>query len=538
MTARILIVDDVPANLSALSDTLEPEGYQILVARSGAQALETAARARPDLILLDVMMPGMDGYETCRRLKTSEATRGIPVIFLTVHDEVEKVVEGFRAGGVDYVGKPFQTEELLSRIQTHLRIHFLSAELERKNAQLQAEINERRRAEEEVRLLARREAGRWGVGAFVGQSSPVRKLIEEIRKLHPFTSVHVLIMGESGTGKELVARAIHFEGPTARAPFVAVNCSAIPEELAESCFFGHVKGAFTGALNDRPGYFEQADGGTLFLDEVGDLSPALQGKLLRVLEDGLVAPVGSVHTKHVTFRVLSATNVDLQPEIEAERFRADLYFRLNGFSLIVPALREHKEDLPLLAGHFLDRLATEMGMRPPRMTPEALAALEAYDFPGNVRELKNVIERALIESGGGEIGPEHLRFVYPRPAPDQTAPDRMASSTEAPTSGAARPWFAEGSDEARILTHVRQQGGINNAGCRDLLGVGIQRACYLLRKLHRAGLLVREHSRRSAQYHAGSELVARRGGWTPNPPGPQNPSGTNRVLAAPAENPK
>ena len=268
MTARILIVDDVPANLSALSDTLEPEGYQILVARSGEQALETAARARPDLILLDVMMPGMNGYETCRRLKAGEATRGIPVIFLTVHDEVEKVVEGFRAGGVDYVGKPFQTEELLSRIQTHLKIHFLSAELERKNAQLQAEINERRRAEEEVRLLARREAGRWGVGAFVGQSAAIRGVIEEIRKLHAFTSVHVLITGESGTGKELVARAIHFEGPAARAPFVAVNCSAIPEELAESSFFGHVKGAFTHAVNDRAGYVEQADGGTLCLDEV------------------------------------------------------------------------------------------------------------------------------------------------------------------------------------------------------------------------------------------------------------------------------
>ncbi|HRZ54034.1 MAG TPA: response regulator, partial [Candidatus Paceibacterota bacterium] len=245
MNAKILIVDDVPANLSALSDTLEPEGYEILVARSGPKALETAARAQPDLILLDVMMPGLDGYETCRRLKANERTRGIPVIFLTVHDEVERVVEGFRAGGVDYVGKPFQTEELLSRIQTHLKIHFLSLELERKNEQLQAEVNERRRAEAEVRTLARREAAPWGLGALVGQSASMHRMIEEIRKLLQFTSVHVLITGESGTGKELVARAIHFEGPTARGPFVAVNCSAIPEELAESCFFGHVKGAFT-----------------------------------------------------------------------------------------------------------------------------------------------------------------------------------------------------------------------------------------------------------------------------------------------------
>ena len=500
MTARILIVDDVPANLSALSDTLEPEGYQILVARSGEQALETAARARPDLILLDVMMPGMNGYETCRRLHAGEATRGIPVIFLTVHDEVEKVVEGFRAGGVDYVGKPFQTEELLSRIQTHLKIHFLSAELERKNAQLQAEINERRRAEEEVRLLARREAGRWGVGAFVGQSAAIRGVIEEIRKLHPFTSVHVLITGESGTGKELVARAIHFEGPTARAPFVAVNCSAIPEELGESSFFGHVKGAFTHAVNDRAGYFEQADGGTLFLDEVGDLSPALQGKLLRVLEDGLVAPVGSARTKHVTFRVLSATNVDLQPEIEAGHFRPDLYFRLNGFSVAVPALREHKEDVPLLAEHFLERLATEMGMRPPELTSEALAALAAYDFPGNVRELKNLIERALIESGGGSIRPEDLHFVYPRRQAGLVAPGVGEGRMDPAAALAARPVFAEGSDESRILAYVHQHGSIQNGQCRDLLHVGIQRACYLLRKSHRTRSLAREHSRKSTRY--------------------------------------
>jgi DNA-binding NtrC family response regulator len=516
MTARILIVDDVPANLSALSDTLEPEGYQILVARSGEQALETAARARPDLILLDVMMPGLDGYETCRRLKASEATRGVPVIFLTVHDEVEKVVEGFRAGGVDYVGKPFQTEELLSRIQTHLRIHFLSAELERKNQQLQAEINERRRAEEEVRRLAGREAGRWGVGSFIGQSAAIRGVIEAIQKVHQFTSVNVLITGESGTGKELVARAIHFEGPAGRAPFVPVNCSAIPGELAESSFFGHVKGAFTGAVNDRPGYFEQADGGTLFLDEVGDLPLALQGKLLRALEDGLVAPVGSARTtKHVTFRVLSATNVDLQPEIEAGRFRADLYFRLSGFSLPVPALREHKEDLPSLANHFLERLATEMGMRPPRLNAAALAALDDYDYPGNVRELKNLIERALIESGGGEVGPEHLHFLYPHASTAGPTVPRDTGRGESSGTPPDPPGFRAPSDEARILEHVRQHGGINNAVCRDLLGVGIQRACYLLRKLHRAGLLAREHSRRSALYRPHEPDPGRCGGDRP-----------------------
>jgi len=500
MIAKILLVDDVPANLNALSDMLEPEGYHILAARSGQQAIDAATRNRPDLILLDVMMPGLDGYETCRRLKANEATRSIPVIFLTVQDEVEKMVEGFRAGGVDYVTKPFQADELLIRIQTHLKVHFLSQELQRKNEQLQAEIDQRRRAEDQVSTLSRREAERWGIGGLIGQSESIRRVLDDVRKVHPFTSVNVLIAGESGTGKELVARAIHYEGPMARGPFVPVNCSAIPGELAESSFFGHVKGGFTGAVADRKGYFEQADGGTLFLDEVGDLSMALQGKLLRVLEDGVITPVGAAKDKHVTFRVLSATNVDLQSEIEAGRLRQDLYFRLNGFSLWLPPLREHKEDLPLLAEHFLQRLATEMGMRPPQLSAEAQTALAAYDFPGNVRELKNLLERALIESGGGVIGPEHLRFVYTReegnPPPPNPSYDR--STPASPRAG--RRLFPEGSDEAKVLTYVRERGSINNSECRDLLQVGIQRACYLLRKLHRSGLVIRDHSRKSAQY--------------------------------------
>lgn len=501
MTAKILIVDDVPANLNTLSDMLEPHGYHILAARSGAEAIDAALRNRPDLMLLDVMMPGLDGYETCRQLKQQELTRSIPVIFLTVQDELEKVVEGFRVGGVDYITKPFQTEELLIRIQTHLKIHFLSEELQRKNEQLQAEIDQRQRAEEQAAVLCRREVERWGLGSFVGQSERIRRVLDDVRKVQAFTSIHVLISGESGTGKELVARAIHFEGPMTRGPFVPVNCSAIPEALAESSFFGHLKGSFTGAVSDRKGYFEQADGGTLFLDEVGDLPMALQGKLLRVLEDGLIAPVGSTREKRVMFRVVSATNIDLQSEIEVGRFRQDLYFRLNGFTICLPPLREHKDDLALLAPHFLQRLATEMGMRPPRLSPAAEAALAAYDFPGNVRELKNLLERALIESGGGIIEPEHLRFVYAReqgsiagPNPSDPA-NWLASAT-----GPQKP-YPEGTDEAKVLAWVREHGGINNSECRDLLKVGIQRACYLLRKLNRAGLLIRGHSRKAAHYH-------------------------------------
>jgi DNA-binding NtrC family response regulator len=500
MTAKILLVDDVPANLNALSDTLEPQGYHILAARSGEQAIDAAMRNRPDLILLDVMMPGLDGYETCRRLKEHDLTQSIPVIFLTVQNDIDKIVEGFRAGGVDYVTKPFQAEELLSRIQTHLKVHFLGQELQRKNEQLQAEIDQRRRAEEQVSALSRREAERWGLGGIVGRSESIRQVLNEIRKVHPFTSVNVLVSGESGTGKELVARAIHFEGPMARGPFVPVNCSAIPESLAESSFFGHVKGSFTGAITDRKGYFEQADGGTLFLDEVGDLSMALQAKLLRVIEDGLIAPVGCTREKRVTFRVVSATNIDLQSEIETARFRQDLYFRLNGFGICVPPLREHKEDIPLLAAHFLQRLATEMGMRPPQLSPDAEQALGDYDFPGNVRELKNLLERALIESGGGVIDPGHLRFAYAREEGGLARPKRSDPPGSPRSATRQQKHYAEGSDEAKVLLWVRERASINNSECRDLLQVGIQRACYLLRKLHREGVVIRDHSRKSAQY--------------------------------------
>jgi DNA-binding NtrC family response regulator len=492
-SARILIVDDVPANLNVLGDALEPEGYEILVARSGEAALDSAQRNRPDLILLDVMMPGMDGFETCRRLKAMEATRHIPVIFVTARDETRSVLEGFEVGGVDYVAKPLQTKELLTRVRTHLRVHRLAEELRRKNQELQAEIDQRRRAEEQVSVLTRREADAWGVSGLIGQSEPFRRTLEQVQKVQRFRTTNVVIVGESGTGKELIARAIHYADPIPKGAFVPVNCAAIPRDLAESSFFGHVKGAFSGATCDHKGFFEQAQDGTLFLDEIGDMPLELQVKLLRVLEDGKVVPVGAVKERQVTLRVLAGTNVDLQADIERGRFRQELYYRLAGFTLEVPPLRERRDDLELLARHFLRKFSSEMGMPPPELTPQALELLDRYDYPGNVRELKNLIERALIESGGGAITPEHLHFT--RPAGGGNKP--VSPGVAMPGS---RPRFAESSDEARILAHLEQHESINNSECRDLLGVGLHRACYLLRKLHRAGVLQRHHSRRSAQY--------------------------------------
>ena len=420
--ARILTIDDTPANLGVLRHALETAGYNVLVAPDGALGLDIATRAVPDLILLDVMMPGLDGFETCRRLKAEAATRDIPVLFLSARGETGDIVQGFAAGGVDYVIKPFQQEEVLARVRTHLEKARLTRALTEKNRELEAEIARRRTLSGRLSMISQSESERWGIEGFVGQSRTMRRIFEEIDLLQHNPTVSVLITGESGTGKELVARALHFGGAQADGPFVPVNCSAVPADLAESLFFGHTRGAFTGADADRVGYFELAHGGTLFLDEIGDMPLDLQPKLLRVLEDGRILPVGGREEKTVEVRVVAATHADLPAQVAAGGFRQDLYFRLARFVVQAPPLREHREDLSLLARHFLTLFAQEMKLDPPSLSPAALQVLEGYDFPGNVRELKNIIERALIQSRGADIQPEHLQFAPAIPAaPSQTS---------------------------------------------------------------------------------------------------------------------
>ncbi len=413
----ILIVDDFQPNRLVLRGALGAAGYRVLQAESGEEALRIAHDKGPDLVLLDVMMPGMDGFETCRRLKADETTRAIPVVFTTSRDESASVVEGFRVGGADYISKPFSNEELLVRIETQLKLGHLLTELNRKNYELEEEVARRRALHQERDQLADQlsrlsvhEAKRWGVEGFVGNSETLRKILGEIGRLQQAGTTSVLVQGESGTGKELVARAIHFGSPRAEGPFVPVNCSAVPRELAESLFFGHTRGSFTGADRDRAGYFELAHNGTLFLDEIGDMPLELQATLLRVLEDGKVLPVGAGQEREVEVRVIAATNADLQDQVEAGNFRRDLYFRLAAFLIEVPPLRHRAEDIPPLVDYFLDMLAVEMGKSKPAFSASALQALVNYEFPGNVRELKNIIERALIESAGEEIGPEHLNL--------------------------------------------------------------------------------------------------------------------------------
>ncbi|MBT4500863.1 MAG: sigma-54-dependent Fis family transcriptional regulator [Gemmatimonadetes bacterium] len=505
--AQILLVDDRPENLKILRDVLRPEGYRILIANSGAAALWIAAGRGPDLILLDVVMPEMNGYEACRRLKEDGQTGDIPVIFITARGDKESLLQGFAAGGVDYIAKPFAAEEVLARVRTHLENSRLTRTMLQKNAELQA-TNERlreeiglreqaeearERADERLQLISQQEADRWGIKGFVGKSATIRKILEETRQLQRTDISSVLILGESGTGKELIARAIHFGGEQAQGPFIPVNCSAIPGELAESSFFGHRQGAFTGAVADRKGYFEMADGGTLFLDEVGEMPPELQAKLLRVLENGRIMPVGSQEEREVNVHVLAATNADLSVRMGKGMFRRDLYFRLARCTVTIPPLRERQEDIPLLVEHFIRLFAEEMGYPPPAVDQAALKRLDQYSFPGNVRELKNLIESALIKSSGKSILPEHLQFLsgVDEGNGGNGTPETMRTEIPSQSSGQAEA----------VRAYVEKNGSITNAECRQFLSISRYQATYLLDKLTAIGMLMRSGSHRGAHYH-------------------------------------
>jgi two-component system nitrogen regulation response regulator NtrX len=389
VSRRILIVDDEQGIRAALGQLLEFEGYEVRTAANAVDGLAEYRRFHPHLVFLDVKMAGIDGLEALRTLR--EQDPGAIVVMISGHATIQTAVEATQHGAYDILEKPLDTDRILVTLRNalaHLDLH-----------------------EENTRL---RDAVRSRF-EIVGTSYAIRGVIEKIERVAK-TPARVLITGENGTGKELVARAIHSQSTRPQAPFVEVNCAAIPAELIESELFGHMKGSFTGAVADRAGKFEQAHGGTLFLDEVGDMSLAAQAKVLRVLQDGVVTRIGGSKPIQVDVRVLAATNKEVEAEITAGRFREDLYYRLNVVPIHVPPLRERREDIPLLIGHFVAQLTGPGGLAPRAMTDDAVSRLAQLDWPGNVRELRNTIERLLILASGPRVTTEDVERLVGRRA--------------------------------------------------------------------------------------------------------------------------
>ncbi len=381
MSDSILIVDDERGIRETLRGVLEDEGFAVDAVASGEECLRAFERRVYACVLLDVWLPGIDGLETLTRLEPLGGD--CAVVMISGHGNVETAVRATKLGAFDFIEKPLSLEKTVLTVRNALR---------------------QRALERENRALAEESSAEY---VMVGQSVAMRALRKQIAAVAP-TDGRVLIYGESGTGKELVARAIHAQSRRTTAPFVEVNCAAIPEELIESELFGHVKGAFTGATTAKRGRFELADNATLFLDEVGDMSARTQAKDLRVLEEQRFAPVGSPALMRVDVRVLAATNKRLETEIERGQFRADLFYRLNVIPFEVPPLRERAEDVPLLVEHFNQKFSLAYGKRPKRFDPDALDAMQGYTWPGNVRELRNTVERVVIMLGKAKVGADDL----------------------------------------------------------------------------------------------------------------------------------
>ncbi|HEX9190255.1 MAG TPA: sigma-54 dependent transcriptional regulator [Vicinamibacteria bacterium] len=455
MRERVLVVDDEAGVRASLAAILGDEGYAADVVESGEAALGALEARRYDLVLLDVWLPGADGLEVLSRIRESD--RELPVVVISGHGTIETAVKAVRLGAQDFVEKPLSLEKTLLAVRNALK---------------------RRRLESEVRDLKQRLHARYEM---VGDSPALHRLRAEIEQAAP-SNGRVLVFGENGTGKELVARAIHARSLRAGGPFVEVNCAAIPEELIESELFGHVKGAFTGALAPRKGKFELADGGTLFLDEIGDMSLKTQAKVLRALQEHRIEPVGGAGTVEVDVRVIAATNKHLEDEIRQGRFREDLFFRLNVIPFHVPPLRERREDVPLLARHFTEALSAEHGRRPRAIAPEVLEALSRLPWPGNVRELRNIIERLVIMTPGDTIELRHLPATLLEALPAADLPG--GGGGEAAVAGRlteAREEF----ERRYILARYRECGGNMS---RTAEALGVERS-NLYRKMKGYGIL-------------------------------------------------
>ena len=420
--ARLLVVDDESGIRGALVQVFEYEGHDVLAAEDGHEGIALAADFRPDVIFLDVKMPGLDGLDVLARLREDDPSA--LVIMISGHGTIDTAVEATRKGAYDFLEKPLDTDRLLVTLRRALELRGLTQSV----ADLRSQVESRYE--------------------IVGTSYPVRQVLARVERVAP-TDARVLITGENGTGKELVARAIHRLSSRAARPFIEVNCAAIPSELIESALFGHMKGSFTGAVADRAGKFEQADGGTLFLDEIGDMSRDAQAKVLRALEQGVITRVGGSKAIQVDVRVIAATNKELERQIDEGDFREDLYYRLNVVPIHVPPLRERRDDIPMLIQHFTDIMTLREGMSPRSFETAAIDRLQALSWPGNVRELRNTVERLLILSIGDSVRSEDVELLAAGRSAGGGVGGELLSTDNFSD-------FKEGAERAYILQKLRE----------------------------------------------------------------------------------
>jgi len=431
---RILVVDDEPGIRQSLSGVLEDEGYAVEAVESGEACLEAIPAGSFELVLVDIWLPGIDGLEVLARIQELVQPERPEVVVISGHGSIETAVKATKLGAFDFLEKPLSVEKVLVVVKNALDRRSLALE----NSQLKGDSDERYR--------------------IIGESVPMKALRQQL-SLMAGTNGRVLIFGESGVGKELVAHSLHALSPRAAQPFVEVNCAAIPEELIESELFGHRTGSFAGAHGDKTGKFEKADGGTVFLDEIGDMSLRTQAKVLRALEEQRFEPVGASESMQVDVRVVASTNKNLEEEIERGNFREDLFYRLNVIPFVVPPLRERKEDIPLLADHFLREFTTSYGRKPKELTAEAYQALTEYHWPGNVRELKNLIERIVILNPQVRVDARHIPIHFARRQHDRPL-DRFGSLQE----------VREAAEREYILKKLEETNG-NVSRTAELLGL-------------------------------------------------------------------
>ena len=443
---RIVVVDDEPAQRELIGGFLTKQGHEVLLAANGAEALIHVRSRRVDLVLSDCRMPAMSGPELLSGIKAVNPE--IPLVLMTAYGTVETAVQAMKDGAADYLAKPLDLEELLVRV---------------------ARVTEQSRLRSEVRDLQRQLVERHRLEGIVGESGRMQEVLALAKRVAP-SGATVLIRGESGTGKELIARAIHFNSPRANGPLVSLNCAALPEQLLESELFGHEKGAFTGAVAQRKGRFEQADGGSIFLDEIGDLSPTLQVKLLRVLQEREFERVGGNKTINADVRVMAATHRDLERAMREGTFREDLYYRLNVVTIQIPPLRERREDIPLLLDHFLRKFAEKNRRDVTGLTAAARDALLKYDYPGNVRELENIVERAVLLCRGRVIDAEDL------PAPAR--PGQRSAAEPLPKD---LPGVLADIERQAIESALERTGGIQTQAAESL-GISERVLRYKMRK--------------------------------------------------------